>query len=500
MTAVRAPKSPPPRRPSIEFAVAEGAQGSFGYRTVRTNAREGRSFTEGSGDRHLEYDRAYLLAESRDFYRNNAIYKGMIDRAVAYIVGGGFKLQVQAGKRNADKLESRWRQFQRRPEARGLCSGTDVADWVCAEYLLCGDATALKVVIDGEKRIQLIEAEQIVDARKAGTGITVDKFGRPQSFRVCPYGRGGQVSKASGKETDARSVLFVTSSRRASQTRGEPALQSSFPMLDRISDACDSEAIAYQMISRFVLTVTREQGAAKAYTESSLDPEKADDSGELARRLTQLGYAIIFEGNPGDEVKGIDRNIPSMNFSETIRMFLRLLGLPMGMPLELILLDWSKANYSQSRAVLEQAYQNFLKIQDKLVAFFFDPLARWILPELDQDNVTHAWIAPTFPWIDQLKEAQAQASKLDRCLTTHTQALKTLNLDRDDVVALRQREILDAIERSKAIEKKTQVAVPWQLFCGVDIKQAAAPAAATTANEGNNDDDEPTETDDDDSQ
>lgn len=476
MTAVRSPRAIGSRRGGLDMDCQHGVYTAFGYRTVRTTNTEGWSYSEGSGDYHLEYDRGRLIDQSRDFYRNNAIYKGMIDRAVSYIVGAGFKLQIQGAKRTADQLEARWRQFQRRPEVRNLFSGADVADIICSELLLCGDATALKVKSAGEKRIQLVEAEQVADRNKAGTGISTTPEGRPKTFRICPWGRRGQVSVSAGQDWPAEKVLFVTSSRRSSQTRGEPALQAAFPMLHRINDACDSEAIAYQMISRFVLTVSRKDGEQKAYTESKVDPNSdGDTSGEMAARLTELGYAIIFQGEPGDEVKGIDRNIPSMNFGETIRMFLRLLGLPMGLPLELILLDWSKANYSQSRAVLEQAYQNFLKIQQKLIASFFDPLARWICPELDErDNLHHAWIAPTFPWIDQLKESQAQASKLDRCLTTHTAALKTQNLDRDEVIELRQREVAEAIAIAHEIKEKTGVDVPWQLFAGVETQKAEA--------------------------
>ncbi len=248
-------------------------------------------------------------------------------------------------------------------------------------------------------------------------------------------------------------------------------------MLHRINDVCDSEAIAWQMLARLAVSVTREDGAVLAYGESEPDPEKStgDTSGDLSMRMTELDYALIFHGNPGEKVQGIERNIPGKDFSESLRMFLRLLGLPLGLPLELILLDWTKGNYSQSRAVLEQAYQTFLGWQKLLEASVHSAVYEWkvegwqragVLPAR-ADAMAHEWIKPSFPWIDKLKEAQSYGVLLDRGLTTHALACKALNMDRGEVVAARVAEVEDAIKRAKEIKEATGVDVPWQMFCGL---------------------------------
>jgi capsid protein len=253
-------------------------------------------------------------------------------------------------------------------------------------------------------------------------------------------------------------------------------------MLHRINDVCDSEAVAWQMLSRLAISVTREKGDQQGHAESIADPNKpnAAAEGDVAARLIELDYALIFNARTGDKVEGIARNIPGENFTESLRTFLRLLGLPIGMPLELILLDWSQANYSQSRAVLEQAYQTFCDWQDAMEDYHFQPLFEWQLPALlkearvkiGDEPIAAEWIRPSFPWIDQLKEAQAHGVKLVRCMTTHAHVLKELNLDREDVVAARQREIVDAIGRAKQIKDETGVDVPWQLFCGLQVPKA----------------------------
>jgi capsid protein len=481
-------RSPLPTRSDpmrLDIECRPGVYTALGYRSVQSATREGRSYSEGSGDIHAEYSRPQLINQSRAFYRDNPIYRGMIDRSVAYIVGNGFKLQVTGDKDRAARIEAAWNLWQRKPEIRHLFSGRKCGKMFCREGIVCGDTGAIKKK-DGP--IQLIEAEQITDAGMATTGIKLDGDGRPVSFRVCPWGKGGQVVRSKGTDIQAADFLFMTHADRSSQTRGVPLLQSVFPMLHRINDVCDSEAIAWQMLSRMAISITREEAPRKAYAESAVDTSKsgtAESEGDPATRIHELDVALIFHGKPGEKVEGIQRNIPSDSFSESLRMFLRLLGLPLGLPLELILLDWTKSNYSQSRAVLEQAYQNFSDLQDALEDDYYTPLAEWLIARgakdlaLGNEPVAFSWIRPTFPWIDQLKEAEAQGAKLDRCLISHSAVCKSLNSDRDDVVAARDKEVRDAIERADAIKKETGTAVPWQIFAGLTVPAVAkAPAAA----------------------
>jgi capsid protein len=480
----------PSRSEEVGKVIVEGGHGkytSLGYRSAAVATREGRSYSEGSADMHLEYDRPKLIGQSRAFYRDNAIYRGIIDRAVSYIVGQGFGLRVLIDDPEAgQKLERAWSRMHKTSDIRGLVTGADADAMVCREAMICGDTGAIK---RDRGLLQYVEAEQITTGRYGSTGISMDADGKPTAYHVCPYSPTGRLSTSKGKPIPASDFLFFTTPGRPSQTRGEPALQASFPMVHRINDVCDSEAIAWQMLSRIVLSVTRELGEQKAWNESTPDPNKSatDNPGDIAARLMELDYAIIYHGRPGDEVKGIERNIPGENFTQSLRTFLRLLGLPIGMPLELILLDWSQANYSQSRAVLEQAYQTFCAWQERLKERYYQPLFDWRLPALlkaagvavDKESIVTEWITPTFPWIDQLKEAQAHAVKIERCLTTHAHVLKELNLDRETVVTARAAEIVDAIKRAQQIKAEHGVDVPWQLFCGLEVPKAAVPADPT---------------------
>jgi len=477
---VRAPRKTASSGDRIIVDGYRGTYGSLGYRSVRVASGEGRSYTSYPGSTHDEKDRGKLISQSRDFMRNNAIYKGMIERAVDYIVGSGFELQVTGvPDKTARKIEGLWRSWYARPEIRDVLMGSEVTQMTLREVIVAGDTISLKT---DKGLMQMFEAEQLDGDKSHPNGIRKDKYGRPVTYHLCPWKNYG-VDKRNGRGYAASDVCFITNPERPSQIRGVPACQAIFPQLHRINDVCDSEAIAWQLLARLAISVTREQGDQLAYDESKEDPNKSSSEleGDLARRMTELDYALIYNGKPGDEVKGIERNIPGMNFSESLRMFLRLLGLPLGLPLELVLLDWTKSNYSQSRAVLEQAYRGFQKWQKKLIGFHYQPLfdwklAGWLAGDLtigQRNNMEVSWITPQYPWIDQLKEAQAHGEKVDRGFSTHGQVCKSLGTDRDELIAQREKEVRSAIDIADRIEADTGRKVPYEIFCGLKATSSA---------------------------
>lgn len=449
-----------------------GFYSQFGYHSARVANKEGRSAIAAAGSRHELYDREKLIAQSRQFMRDNSIYTGMINRAVSYIVGSGFTLQART--EDADwnaTAEALWKEFWKTPEIRELLSGLQVEQMLCRELLVAGDTGILKV---NNGSIQLIEAEQIVGKSKR-FGINLTKVGAISSFSICPYSEAGFVEVGKSALYKPADFLFLSDPDRPSSTRSVPPCQAAFPMLHRINDVCDSEAIAWQMLSRFAVAIEQEGAAEAAFGTSKEDATKTTTEGSLTSRVHELDYALLFFGQPGEKVSGIERNIPGQNFTEALRMFLRLIGLPIGLPLELILLDWTQSNYSQSRAVMEQAYQAFLKWQKLLDAaalskIYLWKLGQWIaekrLAKIDNSE-KHEWIKPTFPWIDQLKEAEAYGLRVDRGFATHAQVLKSTNQDREEVVTARDREVRDAIEHAKKIKEDTGEHVDWQIFCGM---------------------------------
>lgn len=469
----------------VDITSWRGGYSQLGYKAFTAAVRDGRSAIGGSGDQHMRYQREQLVHQSREFIRDNGLYRGMIERATAYIVGNGFTLQASTSDKEWNTLVEKWwkKVFWKKPEIRGVLSGRRTEKQVCRELLTSGDVAAIKV--KGGK-LQLIESEQIVGPGLKDDGLRKNKAGTITGFYLANYTKDGFVRPSDATVYGAEDVLFLSDPERPSSARAVPPAQASFPMLHRINDVCDSEAAAWQILSKWAISINRAGGAAGAVGISK-EEEAADAEGKLTTRVTELDYATIFSGEPGEEVKGIERNIPGKDFSASITMFLRLLGLPLGLPLEIILLDWTKSNYSQSRAVLEQAYTVFQGWQGILEEDFLDPTYEWAVamaidsgelraPKLEAgetDIFAHEWIKPTFPWIDQLQEAEAKGAMLDRGFTTLASVVKSTGRDLEEVLAAREREAEAALEISARLFKKYGVEVPYQVFFGIEHSKDA---------------------------
>ncbi|MCW8129615.1 MAG: phage portal protein [Planctomycetota bacterium] len=492
----------------MKKAPVPGHYGMLGYEAATKARAQGKAVpTGGSADYHARYDLDILRRQSQTFDRDNGLYRGIINRAVDNILGDGFALQARTSKKKTnEQLERLWHEWCKDPEVRGLHTWWSIERVVLRSVLVDGDIAALKTE-DG--RIQLIESERIATSKTAlfdrpiVQGIELNPQGRPVAYYIAHYDRAGLVNSSAAERKNAENIELVASLERASQTRGLPAQVSNFPMFHRINDVCNSEAIAWQLLARFAIAISRENAATLGYGQSRQDPAKAGQQENTSPdRIQEFDEAIIFHAEKGESLRGIERNLPGANFPSSITMFIRLLGLPVGMPLELVLLDWSKTNYSSARAALEQAFRMFACWQRLLRQRFHAPIYRWkvmqwiaegLVPD-SPDILRHEWIVPSFPWIDQLKEAQAWGMRIDRGLSTQAEALKSVNRDRGEWLQARAAEIQDAIDTANEInEKNPNAGVDWRIFAGLVPNAAPAAAPESDANESQPPDEKPTD-------
>lgn len=432
---------------------------AIGYKAVRVAFRDGRVPNHGSGDAHERQDRIHLYGMSREYYRDRSTYRGPIDRFTDCIIGNGFKAQARTSDPEWNAKAERiiadaWRHL----EVTGL-SGREAELTIAKELLLMGDVGCLKTP---EGRIQIVEAERICGPNHLDDGIKRDAAGAPISYRVAPYAKTGQPEYTKAVEVGAENFIHLLRKERPSSSRGIPVGQSSFTILHFISELCDSEVQSALVQSRLAVSITRQGGAGAALNESTLDTTKTAEDGDVTSRVHIFDGVTIFHGEQGDEIKGIERSAPGANFSENLRTFFRLLGLAFGLPLEFIFLDWTQTNYSQSRAIIEQASIAIMRWQDLIEEAFHRPMYEWIIsramqmPEsglpYNEEWNRHEWIKAASPWIDLGKEAEAHGLMLDRGLITHAQVLKSRNQDRDEVVLALTQEEESAMKVADEIE------------------------------------------------
>lgn len=473
-----------------------GGYTSFGYRSAAAARSMGLSYSGGTEDYHQRWDRDAIVNQSRAFYRDNFLYESLINRFVDMVIGpAGFHLQARTSNPRVNDLieKTLWPEWAEAPEVRRMYVWQELERLVLSDCVIAGDMGAVKVRPLGQ--LQLVESERI-GGGSAGVGqnieqgVELDPYGRPLAYHVASYDSSGQpVGKAT--RFDFRDFLYLHGPfKRVSQTRAMPALQSSFSQLHRINDILDAEAIAWQVLSRFSVAITKRDADALAQANSEEDTDAtARDVTTIPNRIHELQGGTVFWGEEGEEVKGIEQNRPPEAFEQNILAFLRLMSMPLGIPLEIWLIRWGDMNLSSARASLLQFYASVANAwQQLMIRIFHRRVYRWkvgswvaagILPN-SPDILAHEWITPAYPWIDPKDEATAWALKLDRGLSTFSEALASQNKDRQEVLDVREKEIREAIGRSKKIEAETGEPVPYQIFAGMQYgKTQAAEREAT---------------------
>jgi lambda family phage portal protein len=430
------------------------------------------------------YNIADIRAEAQRLDRNNALLQATNTRLCDVILGDGMTLQSKAAEKTArETVETKWRRWWKlgRPEVRGLDDGASLERKILRHDANDGDLLILR--ISERLQIQLITGDQI-DAggkvRNAQTkqrieeGVELDEYDAPAAFWVAPYSASGMLASTKARRIPAEECIYLANRRRIDQVRGEPVHQCNFPMFHRISDVCDSEAAAFQLLSRVVLAITAKDAALAALNQSELDTALSGDeqARALAERIQDVGPALMVHLEPGEDVKGIERNIPGANFEASLKMFLRLLGLPLGFSLEFMLLIWSDTNYSSGRASIKQVERNTRPFRHQL-EYAMSRIFRWWAQQMvarkelpdEADIAEHCWHFPPYPFIDPQKERQAQREAVTSGLSTMTREAFATGTEYKELLDEQAADIEAAIVRAEILKAKyPEAGISWRDF------------------------------------
>jgi len=121
----------------------------------------------------------------------------------------------------------------------------------------------------------------------------------------------------------------------------------------------------------------------------------------------------------------------------------------MGYPLELVMLNFSHSNFSNTRAALQQAYRTFECLQKWWARAFLRRVWRYAiywgikhghLPRNDQ-AWRHKWQPPGWVWVDPLKDAQAMLMLMRADILTREHVCAKYGQKGSDVLQKRLREL-----------------------------------------------------------
>lgn len=402
--------------------------------------------SQGSGaDYHYRNEWAYYrdIEKARDMDRNDSIAGQVVDRAVANIVQDGFQLDPKTGdKKLNEDLWQRWTEWAEcadECELSGELTWHELERFACRSHIIDGDVIALGL---NDGRLQMIEAHAVRGGPRESTVLGVEKNTLNQRVNYWIAQEPIEAHQAITEQSEpvpvrdrngVRQVFHVYYPKRVSQTRGVTAFAPIFPTAGMFEDIQFAKLVQQQVVSCFAIFRKRSGQPAlptttKGYGASST--ETTSTSGTRYIEGISPGMEII--GEHGEELQGFSPNVPNSEYFPHVKLTLQVIGVNLGLPLCLVLMDGSETNYSGWRGAVDEARKGFRAKQQNLIHRFHSPIYTWKIHQwISEDPAlreqfkkrgrglfSHKWNAPRWQYIDPVGDAQGDALRLQNNLTS----------------------------------------------------------------------------------
>lgn len=394
-------------------------------------------------------DAAVARRVGRWLYCNTAAGRQTVWNMAGRVVGQRGILP-QFGDRDLDWAFRRWAKTCRRGKQR---SWRFAQVMLLSEWLTAGEGFHRRDVRN--KKIELVpfEAEQLswtpgssIPGGRFSHGVEYDEMNVPVAFHVARYdvASGAQIGV---DVVPADRVVHVYREERVGQLRGVSQYAAGAPGLFDQDDAVLAELKAILMRSYAGLHFKPNQGEGGILEEMGAQTREDDNSGPSgsaqgpAQELVmEPGQAFEYNG----EVKLLDANRPGGSFIEFVRRMERLWAVSMGIPPWVITGDYSEANYSSMRAGENTCKQTYEEVQTLLIETQCEYDVRdWLVRGLasgelklprrwktvDDAMADIEWQRPAWPYVDPLKDIQADSLEMALGISTWDQVLSKRGKD-----------------------------------------------------------------------
>lgn len=422
-------------------------------RETRFNRRRTGLAPQGNtADWHYRNEEFYYrdIEKARDMDRNDSIIGQTLDRAVDNIVQDGFKLDPKTGNAELDALLKRkWFEWSENREAcdiQGEFCWHDFERHAMRSMLLDGDIVFLGLGDNaGEKhtgKLQAIEAHSVrTSTRQDDTflGVTKDEFGRRLQYWITHDPVEPNATKEDAEPVDVRdenglrTLFHVYRPDRMTQTRGVTALAPIFAVAGMRDDIQFAKLVQQQVASCFAVFRKRQHipndphSSTPGYGDGSTE---TTDSG--TRYIENIAPGMEIVGAPGEELQGFSPDIPGQGYEFQFKEMLTTIGVNLGLPLCLVLMDGSETNFSGWRGAVDEARKGFQSNQRNLIERLHSPVYEWKLSHWESDPEVqafleadpqirlseHKWNPPTWKYIDPVGDAQGDVLRTQNALTS----------------------------------------------------------------------------------
>lgn len=451
------------------------------YRGAEKNRLRGDwTALNGSADADLLFDLPTLRQRSRDLNRNDAHASAITGTVVANVIGTGIRPQSRP---DADALgvtpddaatfskaaERAWRRWCPLADSQNRMDFSEIQALVQRQILENGEVFILPLMVKNEPGRRYALALEVIEADRCSTppgkraanirdGIELGERGEPIAYwirkrhpgdmQLGPIGVGSQewVRYPAVNQAGRKNVLHLYGIKRPGQTHGEPFFAAVLSAFKDLGDFMEAEIVAARVAACFSAFVT------KADPNAEYEGKSTNAAGQ---RLDGIEPGMVQYLATGESITFGDPKRPSGAFEPFVLAVLRSIGAALGLPLELVLKDFSRTNYSSARAAMLEARRFFKGYQAWLAAHLCQPVFEWLLeeawlredlPAVDlfgeqrEDWMRTLWIAPGWGWVDPVKEVDSSTLAIAGGLSTLADECAAQGRDWEDVLRQRKRE------------------------------------------------------------
>jgi capsid protein len=433
------------------------ARQAFGYDAVDTGEGKRRApsgVTRSEDDELPVQKRRKLLSQTRDLARNFALLGWAIRQHLNYITT--FNFQPKTGNRRLNQKLAAFLENWSEPENFDVAGITPLWNFIrLAEVRRCidGDMLALKLAngqvqaIEGDRLLSPRTAPREIAARNWFHGVELGPYGRHLAYAV--HGRGksndfGAVGSSQfvfERAVPAYQALLFAHRERFDQVRGITPLTAAINSLVDTQEGIDFISTKLKVHALFGLAVMRG------------DPNgPADDATQDYTQLILGKRPLILDMDRGERAEFLESRTPATETQAFLELLIQLTLKALDIPYSFFRENFT--NYSGQRQALVM-YNESAKIKRRSVLWLLNGLTRWRLqlavidrqlPQQVLEPWMWQWIPTGVPWIDPLKEVQANAAALALGVTSKTRICAAQGLDYE--------EILDELVAERKLEEE----------------------------------------------
>lgn len=389
-----------------------------------------------SGNAVMEQAQGSLRRKARYLDENHDLVVGILDTLVQRIVGTGIIVEPMIKTKRGtlstkvnQQIRRAWREWGRRPDASTMYPWGELQRLACLSWLRDGEVFAQHV--EGTKAttalgvpymVELIEADFCpfnLNETRGGArivqGVQLAGWSRPVGFWFYLQHPGEATLGTSitvptdVKFVSADQIIHLRNTRRLHQVRGVPILHSVLTRLEDIRDYEESERIAARVAAAFCAYIKRSSDFSGASALTTGD------------RSMEMQPGMIFDNLlPGEEVGTIATDRPNSGLESFRAGQLRAVAAGTKTNYSSISKDYN-GTYSAQRQELVESRGGYDILRQLFVDVFVSEIyRRWLdlaiaagkvsTKGTDPDTLYDAdYRGPGLPWIDPLKETQAEA-------------------------------------------------------------------------------------------